>query len=122
MKKRNVINLIRYHEDKNESAFRAEASEIARDFEAAGDVELAAYIMALISDANAFVPQTLGEGGKDFLRPLESASAPLPLPDAIAMDVTGVCNAISHNIGVNKFLFQGPQVPGKLRHLAKSPE
>lgn len=113
MKKRNVINLIRYHVDKNESAFRVEAAEIARGFEAAGDVELAAYIMALISDANAFVPQTLGEDGGDFLRRFEPASAPLPLPDAIALDVTGVCNAISHNIGVNKFLFQGPPGTGK---------
>ena len=113
LKKRNVINLIRYHEDRNESAFRAEASEIARDFEAAGDVELAAYIMALISDANAFVPQALREDGGDFLRRFESASAPLPLPEAIAMDVTGVCNAISHNVGVNKFLFQGPPGTGK---------
>ena len=37
MKKRNVINLIRYHEDRNESAFRNEAAEIARDFDANGD-------------------------------------------------------------------------------------
>lgn len=99
MKKRNVINLIRYHEDKNESAFRSEVSEIARDFEAAGDTELAAYIMALISDANALVPQALGEDGGDFLRRFESASTPLPLPEAIAMDVTGVCNAISTILG-----------------------
>ena len=28
MKKKNVINLIRYHEEKNEAAFRAEALEI----------------------------------------------------------------------------------------------
>ena len=65
MKKRNVINLIRYHEDRNESAFRNEAAEIARDFDANGDTQLAEYVMALISDANAFVPQAMEEGA-DF--------------------------------------------------------
>lgn len=37
IKKRNVINLIRHHEERNESAFRNEAAEIARDFDASGD-------------------------------------------------------------------------------------
>ena len=112
MKKRNVINLIRYHEDHNESAFRNEAAEIARDFDASGDTQLAEYIMALISDANAFVPQAMEEGG-DFFEKVEPSSAPLPLPPAISGDVTGICNAIAHNAGVNKFLFQGPPGTGK---------
>ena len=30
MKKKNLINLIRYHEEKNEAAFRAEALEVAK--------------------------------------------------------------------------------------------
>ena len=111
MKKRNVINLIRYHEERNESAFRNEAAEIARDFDAGGDYQLAEYIMALISDANAFVPQSDEEGG--FFRKLEPSSSPLPLPEAILADVTGICNAIAHNAGVNKFLFQGPPGTGK---------
>lgn len=112
MKKRNVINLIRYHEDRNESAFRNEAAEIARDFDANGDTQLAEYIMALISDANAFVPQAMEEGA-DFFDKMEPSSVPLPLPQAISDDVTGICNAIAHNVGVNKFLFQGPPGTGK---------
>lgn len=112
MKKRNVINLIRYHVDHNESAFRNEAAEIARDFDANGDGELAEYIMALISDANAFVPQS-AEEGSDFFEKMQPSSAPLPLPQAISDDVTGVCNAIAHNAGINKFLFQGPPGTGK---------
>lgn len=111
MKKRNVINLIRYHEEHNESAFRNEAVEIARDFDASGDYDLAEYIMALVSDANAFVPQSDEEGG--FFRKVEPSSSPLPLPEAISNDVTGICNAIGHNAGVNKFLFQGPPGTGK---------
>lgn len=111
MKKRNVINLIRYHEERNESAFRSEAAEIARDFDASGDYQLAEYIMALVSDANAFVPQSDDGGG--FFRKLEPSSSPLPLPEAISADVTGICNAIAHNAGVNKFLFQGPPGTGK---------
>ncbi|WP_322150741.1 AAA family ATPase [Paratractidigestivibacter sp.] len=112
MKKRNVINLIRYHEDHNEAAFRSEAAEIARDFDASGDEQLAEYIMALISDANAFVPQSAEEGGT-FFDKMDPSSTPLPLPQVISDDVTGVCNAIAHNAGVNKFLFQGPPGTGK---------
>lgn len=111
MKKRNVINLIRYHEERNESAFRSEAVEIARGFDASGDYQLAEYIMALLSDANAFVPQSDQVVG--FFRQMEPSSAPLALPEAISADITGVCNAIAHNVGVNKFLFQGPPGTGK---------
>ena len=68
MKKRNVINLIRYHEERNESAFRSEAAEIARDFDASGDYQLAEYIMALVSDANAFVPQSDDASSRPPLR------------------------------------------------------
>ncbi len=111
MKKRDVINLIRYHMEHNESAFRSEAAEIAHEFDASGDYQLAEYIMALISDANAFVPQTDQEGG--YFRKIDPSSAPLPLPEAISNDVTGICNAIGHNAGVSKFLFQGPPGTGK---------
>lgn len=112
MKKRSVINLIRYHAENNDLAFRNEACEIARDFDRAGDYELAEYVMALVSDANAFVPQSF-EGGSEFFRRLEPSSSPLPLPKAISADVTGICNAIAHDAGVNKFLFQGPPGTGK---------
>ena len=54
MKKQNVINLIRYHVERNENAFRNEAIQIARDFDAIGDEELAEYIMGLIAEANLY--------------------------------------------------------------------
>ena len=33
MKKKNIINLIRYHAENNEPGFRSEAYEIAKEFE-----------------------------------------------------------------------------------------
>lgn len=111
MKKRNVINLIRYHSEKNEPAFRAEALAIAQEFDKAGDAQLAEYIMALLSDANTFVPQM--DETPCFLSEVSPAVSALPLPDAIASDISGITNAIRGNVGVNKFLFQGPPGTGK---------
>ena len=45
MKKQNVLNLIKYHVERNEIAFRNEAIEIAKSFDSVGDYELAEYIM-----------------------------------------------------------------------------
>ena len=42
MKKRDVINLIRYHTENNDAAFRNEAYNIAKDFDRSGDEQLAA--------------------------------------------------------------------------------
>ena len=57
MKKKNILNLIKYHAEKNESAFRNEAYEIAKYFDDNHDYQLSEYIMALLSDTNTFVPQ-----------------------------------------------------------------
>ena len=114
MKKRNVINLIRYHSEHNDLAFRTEAYEIARDFDSSGDYQLAEYVMALLSDANTFVPQTDDDSlGVCFLEKLPCIKTPLPLPKPIADDIKGIINAIGHNAGVNKFIFQGPPGTGK---------
>ena len=48
MKKKSVINLIKYHAESNDAGFRSEAYEIAKDFDQAGDYQLAEYIMALM--------------------------------------------------------------------------
>lgn len=57
MKKKSVISLIKYYTEKNDVGFRSEAYEIAKDFDASGDYQLAEYIMSLLSNANTFVPQ-----------------------------------------------------------------
>ena len=68
MKKKQVINLIRYFTEKNESGFRTEAYEIAKSFDKSGDYQLAEYIMALLSDANTFVPQMNKEDIEDKMQ------------------------------------------------------
>lgn len=112
MKKRNIINLIKYYAEENDAGFRSEAYETAREFDIAGDHQLAEYIMALMSNANTFVPQ-LNENQGCYFEKVSAGNEPLPLPEAIEQDVIGVVNAVSRNLGINKFLFQGPPGTGK---------
>lgn len=114
MKKRDVLNLIRYHSEHNDVAFREEAYNIAKDFDSAGDGQLADYILALLSDANTFVPQSdSADLSSDFLHKESVVQNALPLPSVIMQDVQGVLNAIGHNAGLHTFLFQGPAGTGK---------
>lgn len=112
MKKINVLNLIKYYAEKNDNAFRSEAYDIARDFDKSGDHELAEYVMALLSDVNTFIPQS-NETNSPFFEKIEIKNFSLPLPEKIKDDVLGIVNAIGHNIGVNKFLFEGLPGSGK---------
>lgn len=57
MKKKNVLNLIKYHVEKNDSAFKNEAYQIARYFDEIKNYQLSEYVMALLSVANTFSPQ-----------------------------------------------------------------
>ena len=109
MKKINVLNLIKYYSEGNDTAFRSEAYDIARDFDKSGDHELAEYVMALLSNTNTFTPQS-NENNSPFFEKIDVSNFSLPLPEQIKDDVLGIVNAIGHNIGVNKFLFEG--VPG----------
>ncbi|MFA5467773.1 MAG: ATP-binding protein [Sphaerochaetaceae bacterium] len=121
MKKKNVINLIKYYTERNDAAFRDEAYEIAVAFNKVSDYELADYIMALLSDKNTFVPQII-DSKIDYLRKIELSSAPLPLPECIKDELLGLVNAIGYAVGVNKFLFQGAPGTGKTesaKHLAR---
>ena len=54
MNKKNVINLIRAHVEKNEKSFKEAAYNIADELDVKGDNELAEYIMALLYDSNIF--------------------------------------------------------------------
>lgn len=112
MKKKNIINLIRYHSEGNEAGFRSEAYEIAREFDQLGDYQLAEYIMALLSNVNTFVPQ-INDLPSGFFERMIIGNDPLPLPEPIEQDVMGMVNAISRNLGINKFLFQGAPGTGK---------
>lgn len=112
MKKKNIINLVKYYTEKNDAGFRNEAYEIAKDFDKAGDYQLAEYIMSLLSNVNTFVPQ-IAENKSDYFEKIEGQEDMLLLPDVVTQDLIGIVNAIERNIGINKFLFQGAPGTGK---------
>lgn len=121
MKKRNVLNLIKYYVDRNDFNFRSEAMKIAESFDDMGDYELSNYILSLLNNTNTFVPQGDNLDDSYFEKVLLDQSA-LPLPKAISEDIVGVINAINHNVGVNKFLFEGEPGTGKtetVKHIAR---
>lgn len=112
MKKKNVVSLIKYYAEKNDAGFRNEAYEIAREFDSSGDYQLAEYIMSLLSNVNAFVPQ-MENHESAFFEKINTSVGSLLFPDAIMQDLFGIVNAIGHHVGVNKFLFQGAPGTGK---------
>lgn len=112
MKKKNVLNLIKYYSEKNDTAFRNEAYEIAKYFDEINNYQLSEYIMGLLSSTNTFSPQ-IDEAKSHYFKKVETSSESLPLPEEIKEDVLGIVNAVGHNVGVNKFLFQGPPGTGK---------
>ncbi|MDO4641713.1 MAG: ATP-binding protein [Neisseria sp.] len=111
MKKADVLDLIKYHFEHREADFRNQAITIARNFDKAGDEQLAQYIMGLLSQSDRFVPQT-GDYS-EYLIPVKLDMNPLPLPTTIMNDLRGIINAVNHNIGINKFLFIGSPGTGK---------
>ena len=113
MKKQNVLNLIRYHVERNESSFRNEAVSVARYFDSICDYQLSEYIMGLISEANLYSPQ-ISDYESNFLKQVEIRNIEtLNLPLEIVEDIKGIINAVNHNVGINKFLFEGLPGSGK---------
>ena len=112
MKKQNIINLVKYHTEQNNAAFVSEVSEIAREFDANGDYEVAQYLMDLISNANVYIPQA-NYRNLQFLEKIEYSSNPLMLPNIIEEDVIGIARAIKNKTGMSKFLFHGAPGTGK---------
>jgi AAA superfamily protein len=122
MKKQNVLNLIKYHVERNESSFRNEAINIARYFDSIGDDQLAEYIMGLIAESNLYTPQS-SDFESEFLKQIDVRTVePLNLPADISEDIKGIINAVNHNVGINKFLFEGLPGSGKteaVKHVAR---
>jgi len=122
MKKQNVLNLIKFHVEKNENSFRNEAINIARYFDSIGDEQLAEYIMSLIAESNMYTPQG-SDFESEFLKQIDTRIMdPLNLPIEISEDIKGIINAVNHNVGINKFLFEGLPGSGKTeaaKHVAR---
>lgn len=112
MKKRDIVNLIRYHVEGNENAFREEVYGIANEFDASGDNALAEYIMALMSDTNILYTQNFNYES-EFLEEVNLNSTSLYLPAIISQELIGIANAINNKAEVNKFLFEGAPGTGK---------
>ena len=112
IRKKNILNLIKYHAENNEAGFRAEAYEVARYFDSIGDYQLSEYILALLSDVNTFVPQG-NSYDSPYLTRVNLNTSTLPLPTSIKNDIVGVINSINHNVGINKFLLEGHPGTGK---------
>lgn len=112
MKKKNLVNLIRYHVDNNEIGFRDEAIEIAKEFDRNNDEELARYIMSLISNTGEICPQDI-DRDYEYISKVKLEYLGLPMPDLIKNDIEGVINAINLKAGINKFLFYGNPGTGK---------
>lgn len=112
MKRSDIVELIRYHVDRDDPSFNSKASTIAQEFEDQGTEDLASYIRALISETRSFVPMSATKES-ELLTKVLVGSTSLPLPTPIANDLTGIVNAASHNMGVNRFLFVGAPGTGK---------
>ncbi len=112
MKKKNVLNLIKYYVENNDTGFRNEAYEIAKDFDGSGDSQLAEYVMSLLSNVNTFVPQIV-ENKSEYFEKIEGQEELLLLPDVITQDLIGIVNAVERHIGISKFLFHGDPGTGK---------
>ncbi|QVI34327.1 AAA family ATPase [Lacticaseibacillus chiayiensis] len=112
MKKKDIINLIKAHYDQDELLFRSTTNDIARDFDASGDHQLAQYIMTFLSSANTFVPQAY-TFESPFFKTVNTNTGALPLPTPIADDIKGIINAVNHHVGIHKFLFEGAPGTGK---------
>ncbi|SEW26624.1 ATPase family associated with various cellular activities (AAA) [Ruminococcaceae bacterium KH2T8] len=121
MKKKNIINLIKFYSEHNDAGFRQEVAEIANDFDKNGDTDLSFYIMSLISSADLFVPQMQSEDLKYCTR-TQTSSSMLQLPTLVDKELNGIINAIRNKTCVNKFIFHGDPGTGKtetVKHIAR---
>lgn len=112
MKKQNIINLVKYYVEKNDSAFRSEVVEIANDFEKNGENDISTYLMDLISTTNFYRPQN---NYKDliFLKKHSNQNKPLFLPEVIKDDIIGIVKSAGKTINISKVLFWGNPGTGK---------
>lgn len=113
IKKKNILNLIKYYAEHNDAGFRTEAYDIARYFNSIGDTQLSEYIMAVMSGVNTFSPQEYDGEMSHFTKINLSVGAYPPLPSEIEKDILGAINATQHGVGVHKFLFEGAPGTGK---------
>lgn len=134
MKKKNILNLIKYHVDENNPAFKQEAYEIADFFDKTGDSQLAEYIMSLLAGTNIYNPQSteienvqksntfFKEKDYEFITEISILKTELYLPESVSNELEGIINALSANRNINTFLLTGEPGTGKteaVKHIAR---
>lgn len=112
MKKQSIVNLVRYHVEKNNEAFASEVAEIAREFDSNGDFSVAQYLMELISNSNFYTPQS-NYNNLQHLYKIEYSTKPLLLPSIIEEDIVGITKSVTRGSELSKFLFYGAPGTGK---------
>lgn len=113
MEKQKVLNLIKYHVERDENSFRHEAIAIARYFDSIGDYQLFEDIVGLIPESNLYSPRS-SDFKSEFLKRVEIRNwEALKLPLEITKDIKGIINAVNRNVGINTFLFEGLPGSGK---------
>ena len=112
MKKQNVINLVKYYVEKNDSAFRSEVLDIANDFEKNGESDISSYLLDMISTTNFYKPQN-NFRDLEFLKKYDNTNKPLFLPEAIKNDILGIVKSANKSIQISKIIFYGHPGTGK---------
>lgn len=112
MKKQNLLNLVRYHVENKDGAFRSEVAAIAQEFDAKGDEMTAQTLMEMISTVDYYYPQAAYKN-LNYLKKVDYSVNQLILPSSIEQDVIGITRAIHNKAGLNKFLFYGKPGTGK---------
>ena len=114
MKKKYILDLIRYHSEHNEPGFRTAAYTVAQEFRTAGDEQLAFWIEAQLSGDLGFVPQRLPATPlTDSFTRLPFDTCPLVLPKAVQRDFMHLVKAVERGTPAHRFLFLGPTGTGK---------
>ena len=114
MRKKDIVNLIRFHFENDDASFKRQSELIASEFFQDGDEELALYIKSLVSPISSIVPQSNEELPRiGFLEKVVSNNEPYIIPDILRNDLVGITNASKRNIGLNRFIFYGQPGTGK---------
>lgn len=114
MKKKNILELIKYHVEENDYMFKKVAANISNYFEKEKDYEVSDYINSLLYSNKNFIPQEIKRNYKYLnLEPRIKENETINLPSKIINEFEGIINSIVNNTNINKFLLAGSPGTGK---------